>query len=53
MIKILEIDKDKKNNYFIIYEINKKTFSVYGSSENLLQDLFKTIKNNNDKQNIL
>lgn len=55
MITIKEIDKDKnkKNNYFIIYEVNKKAFSVYGSTENILNDLFKTIKNQNDKQNIL
>ena len=54
MIKIQEIDKDKnkKDNYFIIYEIDKKSYSVYGSPENILNDLFKTIKNQNDKQNI-
>ena len=53
MIKIQEIGKNGKDDYFVIYEVNEKIYSFYGSSKDVLEDLFKTTKNKNDKQNIL
>lgn len=44
MIKIREIEQREKNIYFVIYELNKKTYSYNGTPEDILNDLFKTNK---------
>ena len=44
MIKIKEIERREGNLYFVIYEINKKMYSYNGTSEDVLNDLFKTSK---------
>ena len=44
MIKIRDIEQREGNLYFVIYEINKKVYSYNGTSEDVLNDLFKTNK---------
>ena len=53
MIKIKEIDKKDNNIYFIIYEAGRKVYTFNGKPEDVLNDLHKTNKELNDKQNIL
>jgi len=49
MIKIKEINKEEKDKYFIIYELNNKTFTFNGNSKDILEDLFKTNKEINEQ----
>ncbi len=49
MITIREIDKKDKDEYFVIYELNKKVFTFNGNSKDVLNDLFETNKKINDK----
>jgi len=53
MIRIREIDKKEKNNYSLIYEAGKTIYTFNGKPEDVLNDLYKTNKELNDKQNIL
>ena len=49
MIKIKEIDKEGKDKYFIVYELNSKIFTFNGNSKDILEDLFKTNKEINEQ----
>ena len=49
MIIIREIGKEKTGMYFVIYEVNNKVFTYNGTSKDVLEDLFKTSKEINDK----
>jgi hypothetical protein len=49
MIKIREIDKEGTDKYFIVYELNNRTFSFNGDSKDVLEDLFKTNKEINEQ----
>jgi len=52
MIKIKEIDKKEKNNYFIIYEVGRNVYTFTGNPEDVLNDLHKTNKEINDEQHV-
>ena len=45
MIKIMEIENEKQNNnYFIIYEANKRVYTYGGHPNEIFNDLLKTYK---------
>lgn len=45
MIKIMEIENEKQvNNYFIVYEANKRVYTYSGHPNEIFNDLFKTYK---------
>jgi len=45
MIKIMEIENEKQNNnYFIVYEANKRVYTYSGHPNEIFDDLLKTYK---------
>jgi len=43
MLKIQTIDKENKNQYFVVYDYNKAIYTVGGSAEDIIKELKKTL----------
>ncbi len=51
MIKIKTIDKEEhgKDQYFVVYDLNKGIHTVGGTPEDIIKTLYETMKERNEQ----
>ena len=49
MIKIKQVDKEKNNNYFVVYKLGKYVHTTAGTAKEILEYFKKVTKEKNVK----
>jgi hypothetical protein len=49
MIKIEQVDKEKNNNYFVVYKLGKYVHTTAGTAKEILKYFKEVTKEKNDK----